>query len=428
MSKIADTENRVIFLDNLRYFFVICVVILHSANSYSNVLSWWPVVDHDKSIISAVMSAYIDASAILILFFIAGFFAVPTMERHGIGSFVKNKMKRLGLPWIICILIVCPILPLIYHYTRDDLILSMSYWNRWLLLMNHALDFNVGPITSMDALKQDDGFFQRYMWFISLLLLFFVVFSTVYKFKRGWFTVRRDIDPAKPKSGMSALALIFGFGSLTFALSVILINIISYLYPENHSAPEAWFTLGNIIQFQPSRLPAYAAYFVLGIFMYRNDWAVRGKFSGSLMVWVIPFVLFSIGYGVSGYLFMLPTAGAKETIGLILFFSRNLLSVTILGLMLTFGYRYWNSPSRISMDLAANSYNIYLSHYIFVVLFQLTLFSSAGVSGDLKFTIVATLALLCSYFASRFLIEPFPRTTVAAMLIMAAGMFFFIKP
>jgi glucans biosynthesis protein C len=427
MTTTSASENRVIFLDNLRYFFVICIVFLHSAGSYSNVLSWWPVIDKNTSIAATMISAFIDASAILILFFIAGFFAIPTMEKHGIGSFLKGKMKRLGIPWLICILVICPVLPLVYHFTRDGLVLSMSYWDRWLLLMHHTAEFNVGVIKSMDLLKKNDQFFQRYMWFISLLLLFFVLFGAAYRLKRNWFTASKKSETNKEKSGMSVWGLIFGFGSLTFFLSAILIRIMFYLYPENHN-PEAWFTLGNIIQFQPSRLPAYIGFFILGIITYKNNWAGRGKFSGSMIAWIISFVLLFIAYCASAYFFLQALGKEKMILGTTVFFSRNLLSVAILGLFLTFGYKYWNRPSKINSDLAANSYNIYLAHYIFVVGFQLMLFSVPGIPGFFKYGIVAILSLFCAYCASRFLIEPHPRITVALMFIMLVVMFVFIRP
>jgi len=427
MTTVAKKQNRVIFLDNLRYFFVVCVVLLHSATSYSNVLTWWPVVDKNTGILSIVISAYIDASAILLLFFIAGFFAVPTIQKHGFGPFLTGKLKRLGIPWLVCILVVGPVLPLIYHYTRDGLTLSMSYWDRWLVLMNHAAEFNVGVIKSMDLLKQNDRFFQRYMWFISLLLLFFILFGAAYRLKSGWFEAGQKIEPSKEKSGMPFWGIIAGFGCSTFFLSMLVIQVMLRLYPENRN-PEAWFTLGNVIQFQPSRLPAYVAYFLLGIFMFKNDWAGRGKFSGSLIPWILAFILTSIAYGASGFFFMQASAEAKLIWGPILFFGRNLLSAAILGFFLVFAYRYWNRPSRINRDLAANSYNIYLAHYLFVILFQLMLFSVSGLPGDIKFAIVAMLSLACAYCASRFLIEPHPRTTVALMFAMLAGMFVFIKP
>jgi len=74
------TENRVIFFDNLRYLFVMFVILEHSSNAYKN-LMWWPVADKDTSIIAEWVSAFSDAFAMPLLFYIAGYFAIPTIKK-----------------------------------------------------------------------------------------------------------------------------------------------------------------------------------------------------------------------------------------------------------------------------------------------------------------------------------------------------------
>ena len=173
------TENRVIFFDNLRFLLVLCVVLQHSSNAYSNV-AWWPVADDNTSIFVEWLRAFIDAFAMPLLFYIAGYFAVPAINKKGVATFLKGNLKRLGIPWLICILTICPILSLIYHYTRDNFVISTSYWHLWVDLMKNAAEFNIGIIFSMNELMQNNQFYQRYMWFLSLLLLFFFVFSVIY--------------------------------------------------------------------------------------------------------------------------------------------------------------------------------------------------------------------------------------------------------
>jgi hypothetical protein len=50
-------ENRVVFLDNLRFFIVLCVVLQHSSNAYTN-LTWWPVSDDASSVIVGFTGNY----------------------------------------------------------------------------------------------------------------------------------------------------------------------------------------------------------------------------------------------------------------------------------------------------------------------------------------------------------------------------------
>ena len=52
---------------------------------------------------------------------------------------------------------------------------------------------------------------------------------------------------------------------------------------------------------------------------------------------------------------------------------RTFLVFTILLALISFGINHWHNPSKVSRQLSANSYNIYLLHMIFVVVIQLFL-------------------------------------------------------
>ena len=87
------------------------------------------------------------------------------------------------------------------------------------------------------------------------------------------------------------------------------------------------------------------------------------------------------------------------------------LTMSILGLSSSLAVRYWNRPTKIDQNLSSHSYNMYLSHYIFVLVLQLILFTMPGIPVLLKFTIVSASSILCAYLVSRFLIKPFPKHT-----------------
>src|SRR4030043_307067 len=116
-----NTENRVIFLDNLRYFSVLCVVLLHSGLAYFPVMTWWVVVDANTNIIAGWLVVFFDGFTMPLLFYISGYFAILTIQKQEITSFLKGKLKRLGVPWLICILFIIPASHLIYHYSQNNL-------------------------------------------------------------------------------------------------------------------------------------------------------------------------------------------------------------------------------------------------------------------------------------------------------------------
>lgn len=420
------TESRVIFFDNLRWLFVLFVILEHSSNAYRNLI-WWPVADTDTSIIAGWVSAFSDAFAMPLLFYVAGYFAIPTIRKKGTLLFLRGKLKRLGIPWVLCIITICPVLPLIYHFTRNGLSLTMSYWDLWVVLLKNAAEFNVGLIVSMNDLMMSNRFYQRYMWFLSLLLLFFFVFSIPYSLKKEWFDRTNQPVVSENPSVSSTLKLLFGVGFLTAICSFLTVGAILAFGPKS-SNPEPLFTLGNIIQFRPSRLFLFVIYFGLGLMTYRNRWIERGKFPGHLGTWVISFTGVLIAYL---FLYNQMHSGPnhlREMYGAIFFFVLHFLTITTLGFFASIGVRYWNRPTAFAGNMASNSYNMYLSHYIFVLLFQLILFTFPAVPGLLKFILVSGLSIFCAYSVSRFCIKPFPRVSALATIALFIMMALVIHP
>jgi hypothetical protein len=160
---------------------------------------------------------------------------------------------------------------------------------------------------------------------------------------------------------------------------------------------------------------------------YRNRWIERGKFPGHFKTWAISFI------GLLGvYLFVrtLMLDGAnhlKAIYGPIFFFILNFLTITTLGLFTSIAVRYWNRPTAFGGNLASNSYYMYLSHYIFVLVFQLILFTFPGVPGLLKFATVSTLSIICAYISSQYLIRPYPRIAIFATITIFIVMVLVIR-
>jgi glucans biosynthesis protein C len=416
-------ENRIIFFDNLRLLFVVFVILEHSSNAYTNII-WWPVADKSTSIIAGWLSAFSDACSMPLLFYIAGYFALPTIEKKGVWFFLTGKLKRLGIPWLVCILVICPILPLIYHFTRNGLSLSMSYLDLWVDLIKNAAEFNVGLIVSMNQLMMNNQFYQRYMWFLSLLLLFFFIVSLLYMFKKDWFKQIDQPDTKVCPSISSTLKFLFGVGFLTAVCSFLMTGAMLAFGPN----PEPLFTLGNVIQFRPSRLFPYLIFFGLGLMTYKNRWIERGKFPGHFRTWAISCISLLLLYLLVRSQMLNSSNHLKEIYGMVFFFILHFLTVAVLGFFTSIGIRYWNRPTDFEGKMTSNSYDMYLSHYVFVIVFQLILFTFPGVPGLLKFSIVSALSIICAYIVSQFFIKPFPRISILATIIMFIAMVLLIRP
>lgn len=421
-----ETEYRLVFLDNLRLFLVLCVVLEHSSHAYTH-MTWWPVADFAKSNIAAWLSAFTDAFVMPFLFYIAGYFAIPAIRKKGVKAFYIGKLKRLGIPWLICILTVCPVVPLVFHYTRNNFTFSVSYWELWRDIMRNAFEFDVGIIYSMNELMKNNLFYQRYMWFLSLLLLFFLIFGILYSMNSSWFKPITHSEPTGAPNVWSSLKILISVGVLTVLSSFATVGAMFSLAPEL-SNPEPLFTLGNIIQFRPSRLFFFVVYFILGVLTFKYKWIERGKFPGHFQTWLIASCASAIAFFYARHLMVNGPDNLEEISGAAFFFALNFLSISVLGLSIALALKYWNRPTENIRNLAASSYNIYLAHYLFVIGFQLILLAVPGLPGFLKFGIVSGLSILCSYLFSKFIIKPWPRASVFLAVCLFIIMVLVVHP
>lgn len=411
----APPEGRLIFFDNLRYLFVLFVVVEHSAHAYDG-LAWWAVVDPSPSLLAGWLAAFSDVFAMPLLFYIAGYFALPNLQKKGMAAFLKGKLRRLGIPWLVCVLFITPIFTLIYNFTRNSL--TQSYWALWLEEMNSALQFTVGFINSMSQ------FAQHYMWFLSLLLLFFFLFALLHALAGNWLNgAEKNYEP-RPSTAGTTLGQFFGIALTTTLFSFATVMLMMELTRQ----PEPWFLLGNLIQFRPSRLFFYVLYFGLGVATYRNQWLERGWFPGRLKVWALAFAVLLPVFLVAHHLLSFGAPELKGIYAPVYFLILNFLCAACLGLSLSLGLKYWNRPSRLDRNLAVNSYNIYLAHYGFVMTTQLILLPFSAIPGTLKFIMVAASSGLLAYLSGQWLIRPYPRLAIVAALGLWAVMVLAVQP
>ena len=257
-----------------------------------------------------------------------------------------------------------------------------------------------------------EHFYQRYMWFLSLLLLFFVVFWLLYEARKKWGRVsERPIreETASNRSVTYALALVGLLNVLLFALVKFLLS--SPADPFDF----VWRSLGNLVQFETAKLAFYVPYFGLGVYAYSKKWFTSGKDLGRPWVWgLICFSLMVVNMLVGRSM----TRAVEPSIGLQLSFVvlYPLWTLSFLGTFTAFASRRWNRPTPLGRELAANSYNMYLVHYVFVMTLPLLLSAWVGGPVLVKFGIVALATVLLSYGISKYVIKQYPRFVVIGLV------------
>jgi hypothetical protein len=261
----------------------------------------------------------------------------------------------------------------------------------------------------------------------SLLISFFLIFSLLYIWKKAWFD--RDtqaIAPVSPSISRS-LKIFAAVGLSTTFLSFITVGAMFFLTP-GLSNPEPLFTLGSVIQFRPSRLFFFIIYFGLGVLTFRNKWIERGLFPGHGPTWGIFFAVFLILFFYARDIMLNGPEHLRDVLGGPLYFLfLNFLCIATLGTALAFAKKHWGRPTSFDAGLASHSYEIYLSHYPFVIAFQLIFFSFPAIESGIKFGTVALCSGICAYLTGRFLIKPFPKATVILIITLSIMMIILVR-
>ena len=101
--------NRIYFIDYLRGFMVLLVVLDHSMHAYApHFKKSWYFQDFGGKALFDVLHMHNDVIMMPMLFFLAGIFVLPSLERRGVFSFAKEKMYRLFIPFIIGVPLLVP--------------------------------------------------------------------------------------------------------------------------------------------------------------------------------------------------------------------------------------------------------------------------------------------------------------------------------
>ncbi len=356
-------SNRIYFLDNLRAFVILLVVVLHGSMTYmAYAPSWWYVLDPENSLFFTMLVLLIDVPIMLVMFFLAGYFALPSLTKRGPKVFLKDKFIRVGAPWIFGVLFLAPPTAYMIYFSRNVPVGFLEFWRN---------DF-------WRELYQ-----QSVYWFLGILFFMFLVLSFVY-------SLNSDLRSSKQEIFMPSWKLFALFWAITTA---------GFLFMNQFFPLDTWHRSTYIFVFQPLRVPLYIGYFVLGIYAYRQAWFRAEGYKPRLVPWAILFVLSGLLY--LAYRLTIPTPVQTTIIlkaGNAILFNTFCLSSLMVGA--AFFQRYVNGTGFFWQSQAASSYGIYYIHPL--ILYPLAyVFVKISLPLFLKAIVVIILAiLLCWGFSA----------------------------
>ncbi|MEN6622882.1 MAG: acyltransferase family protein [Smithella sp.] len=372
--------KRDLAIDYLRSSVTVLVVAHHAALAYNTfshydpvhyMKSTAPIVDASRWMLLDSFVGWNDMFFMSLMFLISGLFVTPSIARKGTGNFLSDRMKRLGIPYLIAITLLSP----------------LAYYPSWLL--------------SNAASKSDflSSFFTTGVWsggpawYIWILLAFCCFFALAHKLipnlmeKLSW-------------SATSAHSLVVVF----LILSLMTTIPMRLLFLSNE-----WTILAGPLVIPAGRILLYFAWFLLGVAL--GGAGLENSLSRSnLKPWPIWLVLGGLTYAAHGLLEVKFASSAIVPAWLINIFLASIYSIccTFTGLAgLGLARSFFRNARPVADNLTGNAYGIYIFHYVFVTWIQFYLLTKP-LPAALKFMITFCFALTASWLLTAML-----RKTVA---------------
>ena len=338
----APQGKRLLFLDNLRILLICGVLVMHLNVTYGPVGPW---MYHDPQAPDIFTSAFLTvldgigiACGMGLFFLLAGYFTPRSYDRKGGAAFVRDRLIRLGLPWLVYALLLQP---LTYYIAYGRSISFWSFYTTWYLQLGSIAD---GVI-----------------WFVELLLFFSLLYA-------AWrWLARSRPQVAGGEGAVPGSLAIFGF--------IFVLGLVTFVV-------RLWWPAG----FQPKPfnvplgyLPQYVSLYILGIVASRRNWLFKLTTRMGRNWPLIAGLSTLIFAGPAAFSIMQEagTAGNQE-VGYALAGGFNWLALCYalwesfvvvglgIGLLVLFRERL-NHQGRLARSLSASVYTVYLIHPVVLV-------------------------------------------------------------
>ncbi len=153
-------KTRLYFLDNLRTILIFFVVMYHAAIVYqSGFEANWIVSDPQKIKSIGILGLILDSFIMFIIFFISGYFIPNSIKNKTNWVFVKSKLKRIVLPWLLAVLTLIPLYKIIFLYSRG---ISQDVWYTYFHFFERE-GSNLAVFANSPT--------QSWLWFLPVLFL-----------------------------------------------------------------------------------------------------------------------------------------------------------------------------------------------------------------------------------------------------------------
>ena len=330
-------KERLYFIDNVRVWIIMLVVAHHAGQAFGPTGGAWFVFNVEQVRMLGSFF-YVNASFFMgLLFLISGYFSASSYDRKGAGRFLKDRLRRIGIPLLFFALVVN--LPLSYSAAGTQLTF-LQY-----VIRPHIWEWR---------------FLYAHLWFLGQLL----VFAFGYAIIRLIFS--RDLLKRAGKAPVP--------GHWGILIYIIALGIVS-LFVRHWFPQDRWVVL--LVPWEPAHVPQYLSLYVLGIFAFRHDWFRRfPDRTGMIWLWIGIAAAGSV-YAISALRLagLLPSVSVTSTGGKVLFaliwnIREALIAAGLSAGLLTWFRKRFNSQGKLMAAMSADSYFVYVIHLYLVITLQ----------------------------------------------------------
>jgi glucans biosynthesis protein C len=376
----ASMSRSSLALNNLRGVVILIVVAFHAVSAYLGYLGrgafafdkapfmWraFPIVDTQRWFGFDLFCAWQDVSLMCLMFFLSALFTWPSLKRKGTATFLKDRLLRLGVPYLFGIAIVMPIaLYPVYRVSATDP--SIVAYARHLF----ALPFwPNGP-----------------MWFLWQLLALTIMAAALHRFLPGAVETLAEWSSAADRK------------PLRYFIALTAAAILAYVPPALAFTPFSWSNHG-LLALQLCRPLLYAVVYLAGLAVGSRDLesgllAPGGRLTQNWARWLWgAFATYALWIALTAYSM---SPGAPLPLRVAMNVSFALCCTTGCFAAFAFTLRFGAVPSRALAALSENAFGLYVLHYPFVVWLQYALVGAslfAVVKGAVVFGCSLALSLV----------------------------------
>jgi len=388
-----EQDGRLFYLDNIKIFLTILVIVHHVGQAYGPTGGFWPFRSSlEESIPMLGLFFSVNAAFFMgFFFFISGYF-IPMSYDHGNGDgFLRKRLLRLGVPLLFVFLIMSP-LQMYFHYT-------LYSGNEPLSFFKYITTIWFGIHGMPEGFIEASGIFPEmnfgHAWFIQHLLVYAAFYWLFRKIIKKPLLKQEE----RPFSALHLFVIFF-----VIAVSSFIVRI---WYPIDY-----WRGLFGFFQVEIAHWPQYLVMFIVGIIAYRKNWLVTLKARTGYAALVI--AILNIVVYATLVIITLNTATRHADVnpwppvmewGLIWAVWESFIAVSIIFGLLTLFREKGNWTTPFLKTLSRSSYAAFIFHMPIVLAVQYA-FDRVVIGGAVgKFITVSIISIVVTYTLSTLLVK-----------------------